>query len=399
MNRNAKSVVLKAVVSLWLAAGVAAPAAALVPCGGRFSDFVGAMKAEALAAGHSREAADRFFAAARQDDRVIRADRAQGIFRKDFIEFARALISQSRITNGRRNAERFAAVFAEAQRRFGVSRGVLLAFWALETDYGAVQGDFNTLNALMTLSHDCRRPQLFQPQVFAALALHERGQFDLRTTGAWAGEIGQVQMLPGDILARGVDGDGDGRVNLKTSVPDAILSGARMLQHHGWRANEPWLQEVAVPADLDWSKTGLDTELTVAEWQRLGVRARAGALPSGRLRASVLLPMGRKGPAFLAYPNFRVFFEWNRSFVYVTTAAYFATRLDGAPVFTPGNPDPPLSLRDMQGLQQKLAARGHDVGAIDGILGALTRSAVQKEQARLGLPADAWPTRELLNRL
>lgn len=395
MNPIPRSVALSALVSLWLAA----PAVALVPCGGRFSDFVGAMKAEALAAGHGREAADRFFGAARQDDRVVRADRAQGIFRKDFIDFARTLISQNRINNGRRNAERYAAVFAEAQRSFGVSRGVLLAFWALETDYGAVQGDFNTLNALMTLSHDCRRPHLFQPQVFAALALYERGQFDLSTTGAWAGEIGQVQMLPGDILARGVDGDGDGRVSLKTSVPDAILSGARMLQHHGWRANEPWLQEVVVPADLDWSKTGLDTELTVAEWERRGVRTRSGGLPPGRLRASVLLPMGRKGPAFLAYPNFRVFFEWNRSFVYVTTAAYFATRLEGAPVFEPGNPEPQLSLREMQSLQRKLQARGHDVGAIDGILGALTRSAVQKEQARLGLPADAWPTRELLNRL
>ncbi len=395
MNPIPRSIALSALLSLLLTV----PAAAQVPCGGRFSDFVGAMKAEALAAGHSREAADRFFAAARHDDRVIRADRAQGIFRKDFMDFARTLISQSRINNGRRNAERYAAVFAEAQRRYGVSRGVLLAFWALETDYGAVQGDFNTLNALMTLGHDCRRPQLFQPQVFAALALHERGQFDLSTTGAWAGEIGQVQMLPGDILARGVDGDGDGRVSLKTSVPDAILSGARMLQHHGWRANEPWLQEVAVPADLDWSKTGLDTELTVAEWQRLGVRPRSGALPSGRLRASVLLPMGRKGPAFLAYPNFRVFFDWNRSFVYVTTAAYFATRLEGAPVFTPGNPDPQLSLNEMRSLQQKLQARGHNVGAIDGILGALTRAAVQKEQVRLGLPADAWPTRELLSRL
>jgi lytic murein transglycosylase len=399
MNLNPKSAVFRALVSLSLASALVTPAAASVPCGGRFSDFVGAMRAEALAAGHSREAADRFFAAARQDQRVLRADRAQGIFRKDFAEFARALISQSRITNGRRNAERYAAVLAEAERRFGVSRGVLLAFWALETDYGAVQGDFNTLNALMTLGHDCRRPELFQPQVMAALALYERGQFDLRTTGAWAGEIGMVQMLPGDILERGVDGDGDGHVSLKTSVPDAILSGARMLQHHGWRANEPWLQEITVPTDLDWAKTGLDTELTVAEWERRGVRARSGGLPSGRLRASVLLPMGRKGPAFLAYPNFRVFFDWNKSFVYVTTAAYFATRLEGAPVFDPGSPDPQLSLDQMQSLQRKLQARGHDVGAIDGILGALTRAAVQKEQMRLGLPADAWPTRDLLNRL
>lgn len=374
-------------------------AGAQVQCGGSFGSFVERMKAEALRRGHSPEAANRFFGVARHDRRTINADRSQGIFRKDFIEFARTVISQGRINNGRRNADRYASIFNAAQRNYGVSRGVLLAFWALETDYGAVQGNFNTLNSLMTLAHDCRRPQLFQPQVFAALSLFERGTFDLNTTGAWAGEIGMVQMLPGDILERGVDGDGDGRVSLKTSIPDAILSGARMLQYHGWRANEPWLQEVVVPQNLDWSKTGLNTELTVSQWAQMGVRARSGGLPNGRLRASVLLPMGRKGPAFLAYPNFRVFFDWNKSFVYVTTAAYFATRLEGAPVFDAGNPDPALSARQMEQLQRKLAARGHDVGAIDGILGAKTRAAVQREQLRLGLPADAWPTRELLNSL
>lgn len=374
-------------------------AEARVECGGGFGNFVGRMKSEALRRGHNPEAAERFFGAARQDQSVIRADRSQGIFRKSFIDFARTVISNGRINNGRRNADRYAGIFAEAERRYGVSRGVLLAFWALETDYGAVQGNFNTLNALMTLSHDCRRPDLFQPQVFAALALYERGSFDLNTKGAWAGEIGMVQMLPGDILERGVDGDGDGRVSLKTSVPDAIMSGARMLQYHGWRPREPWLQEIVVPQNLDWSKTGVDKDLPVSEWARMGVRARSGNLPNGRLRASVLLPMGRKGPAFLAYPNFRVFFDWNKSFVYVTTAAYFATRLEGAPVFDAGNPDPALSGNQVEALQRKLAARGHDVGAIDGILGAKTRAAVQREQQRLGLPADAWPTRELLNAL
>lgn len=379
-------------------AALPALASAEIACGGSFADFTARMKAEALSRGHAPEAASRFFAAARQDDRVIRADRSQGIFRRDFVDFARALISADRLERGRRNAERHAALLAEAERRFGVSRGVLLAFWALETDYGAVQGDFNTLNALMTLAHDCRRPGLFQPQVFAALALYERGQFDLDTTGAWAGEIGMVQMLPADILERGVDGDGDGKVSLKTSIPDAILSGARMLQHHGWRAGEPWLQEVTVPGDLDWALTGLATELPVADWAAMGVRPRNGTLPDG-LSASLLLPMGRKGPAFLAYPNFRVFFDWNKSLVYVTTAAYFATRLEGAPVFAVGNPDPGLSGPEMEELQRRLAALGHDVGAIDGILGEKTRAAVQKEQARLGLPADAWPTRELLERL
>ncbi len=382
-----------------LLAGLAAPADANVPCGGDFRAFLGNFKTEAVRRGHAAASVDRFLASARRDDRVIRADRSQGIFRRDFIDFARSLISEGRLVNGRRNAERHAALFSEAERRFGVSRGVLLAFWALETDYGQVQGDFNTRNALLTLAHDCRRPALFLPQAFAALKLYEQGGLDPeRTTGAWAGEIGMVQMLPGDIVERGVDGDGDGKVNLKTSVPDAILSGARMLQHHGWRAGEPWLQEVVVPAEMDWSRTGLDKQMSVADWARMGVQARAGNLPRN-LRASLILPMGRKGPAFLAYPNFNVFFDWNKSLVYVTTAAYFATRLEGAPVFNPGNPEPGLSGDQMQALQRKLQARGHDVGAIDGILGALTRAAVQKEQVRLGLPADAWPTRALLDRL
>ncbi len=278
-------------------------------------------------------------------------------------------------------------------------RGVLLAFWAFETDYGGVQGDFNTLNALMTLSHDCRRPELFQPQVFAALELFSRGDFPTDTTGAWAGEIGQVQMLPKDILERGLDGDGDGHVYLKTSVPDALFSGANMLRGFGWRAGEPWMQEIVVPGDLPWFDTGMEDSKPVSEWARLGVRPRSGAFEGPNLRASVLLPMGRKGPAFLAYPNYSAFFEWNQSFVYVATAAYFATRLQGAPVYNPGNPDPMLSDSEMKRLQQKLAARGHDVGKIDGILGAGTRGAVRREQQRLGLPADGWPTRELLNAL
>jgi hypothetical protein len=208
-----------------------------------------------------------------------------------------------------------------------------------------------------------------------------------------------VQMLPADILENGVDGDGDGHVRLKTSVPDALLSGGRMLQSLGWRAGEPWLHEITVPDGLDWSLTGLDQTRTVREWEALGIRPRNGSLGPANLTASVLLPQGRKGPAFLAYPNFSVLFEWNKSFVYVTTAAYFATRLEGAPVYEAGNPDPALSESQMKDLQQRLQARGHDVGAIDGILGALTRRAVQNEQQRLGLPADAWPTAELLRQL
>ncbi|WP_421702547.1 lytic murein transglycosylase [Aliiroseovarius sp.] len=391
--------IILSAAALIIAAGTAS-ANVSVQCGGSFSNFTAKMIDAAVAKGHDREDAQRFFASVRHDPATIKADRAQGIFQKTFTEFSRQLISQNRMDHGRRNLQRHKAIFDRMERQYGVSRGVLTAFWAFETDYGGYQGNFNTLNSLMTLSHDCRRPELFQPQVFAALELFERGDFDPATsTGAWAGEIGMVQMLPGDIIEAGVDGDGDGVVDLRRSPADALLSGANMLKRLGWRAGEPWLQEVVVPDNLDWSKTGLDTTMKVSQWAKLGVKARSGNLGAGNLNASILLPQGRKGPAFIAYPNYRVYFEWNQSFVYVTTAAYFATRLEGAPVFDAGNPEAGLSGAQMKQLQQKLQARGHNVGKIDGILGARTRAAVQKEQARLGLPADAWPTAALLNAL
>ena len=369
-------------------------------CGGDFARFVDDLRTEARGLGHAQASVDTFFRGVQQDPAVIRADRAQGIFQRPFTDFARRLISQNRMDNGRRMAERHRAIFDRAERDYGASRFILLAFWAFETDYGGFQGDFNTLNALVTLAHDCRRPELFRPQIFAALQLYERGDFDPRTTvGAWAGEIGMVQKLPGDILAHGVDGDGDGRVDLRGSVADALLSGANLLRSFGWQAGQPWLHEVVVPADLDWSLTGIDTELTVAEWQRRGVRPRHGSLPAGTMRASIIIPEGRNGPAFMTFPNFRTLFEWNQSFTYVLTTAYFATRLAGAPVFDPRNPEPGLNQDQMRELQRRLAARGYDVGGIDGILGARTRAAVQDVQRQLGLPADAWPTVALLNRL
>lgn len=380
------------------AALCALPALSHAQCGGSFSSFKAGLKSEAVSRGITARTADAFLTPVRQDNAVLRADRAQGVFQRPFIDFSRRLISQGRIDSGRSNGRRYDAIFDQIEARFGVDRNVLLAFWAFETDYGAFQGDFNTANALATLAHDCRRPDLFRPQVFAAMELFARGNFDPnRTTGAWAGEIGMVQMLPQDIITNGVDGDGDGAVNLKTSAPDALMSGGKMLQHFGWRAGQPWVQEVTVPANLDWSLSGLGTKMSAQDWQARGVRARSGSLSN--LPASLILPQGHKGPAFLAYPNFDVYFEWNQSFTYVLTAAYFATRLGGAPVYNAGNPDAGLSPDNMKRLQTKLQARGHNVGKIDGILGAGTRAAVQAEQKRLGLAADAWPTRALLDRL
>lgn len=383
------------IAAMVLSAGVAT---ANTPCGGSFNGFVNDLKKEARALGYSRGLVNDFFASVSKDQKTLDADRAQGVFQKPFLEFSQRLISSNRLNTGKSKGQEYARVFDRIERDYGVSRGVLLAFWAFETDFGGFQGNFNTLNSLVTLAHDCRRPELFRPQVFAALELYAQGDFSpTKTTGAWAGEIGMVQMLPGDIIENGVDGDGDGRVSLKTSAVDALMSGGKMLQHLGWRAGEPWLQEVTVPSDMDWSLSGIDTTLDARDWARMGVKPRQGQLAN--LPASLILPQGRKGPAFIAYPNFRVYFEWNQSFIYVTTAAYFATRLEGASPYNQGTPEQGLQGADMKQLQRKLQARGHDVGKIDGILGAGTRAATQAEQKRLGLPADAWPTRELLNRL
>ena len=369
-------------------------------CGGDFKAFLDGVAAEAKAAGSSDAAIQQVLGNARIDNKVLSMDRAQGVFKQTFLEFSKRTVSQARLDIGRQKIKQYADVFARAEQEFGVPAGVITAFWAMETDFGAVQGNFNTRNALATLAHDCRRPELFRPELLALIKMTERGDVDPDTnTGAWAGEIGQVQMLPKDIIAYGVDGDGDGHERLKESAPDVIMTAAKFIQSLGFKRGEPWIQEVSVPENLPWEKSGLGGTMTAAEWFALGVTPRDGNTSFGNLQASLVLPQGRKGPAFITYPNFGIYLEWNQSFIYTTSAAYFATRLSGAEPYQKGNPEPGLANEEMKQLQEKLQAKGHDVGKIDGILGSGTRVAIQKEQVRLGMPADGWATQALLQAL
>ena len=366
-------------------------------CGGEFNQFLENIKKEAQEIGYTEKIVNTFFENVSLNPQVLEADQAQGIFLKPFNEFAPRLINDYRMKHGKINLKKYSSTFNEIEKVFGVSRGVLTSFWALETDFGAVQGNFNTRDALVTLAFDCRRPFLFRPQIFAAIELFSRNEFNPSTTkGAWAGEIGMVQMLPKDILENGVDADGDGKVNLQSSTRDALFSAAKMLKSLGWKANEPWLQEVTLTKELDWFDTGTDKIKTVEEWVKLGINGKYDDLPDGSDNASLIIPQGRKGPKFLAYSNFHIFFEWNKSFIYVLTAAHFANRLEGSPAFSPGNPDKGLNKNQMKLLQTKLINLGYDVGQIDGILGAKTRRSIQQVQKSLKKPADAWPTIELL---
>ena len=224
-----------------------APAAVMAQeCGGDFEAWRSGVKAEAIAAGVG-ETGLAALAGASIDQKVLDRDRAQGVFNQTFAEFAGRMINDYRLKNGAANLKKYADVFAREEQEFGVPAPVLAAFWALETDFGAVQGDFNTLNAVTTLAYDCRRPELFRPQLVPLLTLIDQGTLPADTKGAWAGEIGQTQILPSDYLLRGVDGDGDGKVDLRGSAPDVIMTTGNKIQHRGWKRGEPWIQEIRIP--------------------------------------------------------------------------------------------------------------------------------------------------------
>ncbi|MCB1418378.1 MAG: lytic murein transglycosylase [Notoacmeibacter sp.] len=373
------------------------PALAQEKCGGEFGQWLAGVKAEAAAAGAPAKGIEAL-SRALYDKKVIGRDRQQSVFAQTFADFSSRMVSDYRLKQGAKHMKDYAQTFARAEADHGVPAAVITAFWALETDFGAVQGDFDTLNALATLAYDCRRPELFRPQLIALAKLIGHGDVPERVQGAWAGEIGQVQILPADIIKHGSDGNGDGLVDLRGTKEDVIMTAAKFLQDLGWRRGEPWLQEVTIPSDLPWEETGRTNRLPVKQWEEWGVKARNGALRED-LSAGLVLPMGKDGPAFLAYQNFDVYLEWNKSIVYTLTAAYLATRFDGAPKVDLRTPSPGLQIIEMKELQTKLRARGHDVGEIDGILGLGTREAVRAEQKRLGLPVDGWPTRALMDAL
>jgi lytic murein transglycosylase len=392
-----------------LAAGAAlaqtkAPASAPPNCRntGSFDAWLDGFRKEAVAAGISRATVSDALDGVTLDPGVIARDRKQSFFSQTFLDFSDKLISKGRIQNGLARLKQHRELFARVDKDYGVPGPVIAALWALESDYGAFMGKMSILRSLATLAYDCRRGEEFRAELMDTLRIIDRG--DLRPeemVGAWAGELGQTQFLASRYLKHAVDYDGDGRRNLIASVPDVIASTANYLVHLGWKRGEPWLQEVRVPGELPWDQADLTIKHPRSKWAQWGVTLPDGRpLPADAPQASLLLPMGRYGPAFLAYPNFEVYLQWNQSLIYCITVSYLGTRLTGAPPMHRGSqPIPELGYAEMKELQQLLARRGYEVGEVDGKLGAATRGSVKAVQMKLGLPADSWPTAELLERL
>lgn len=370
---------------------------------GSFSSWKRVFRRQVVASGVSADVVARAYDPVRFDPNIVRRDRRQSFFSKTFIDFSNRLVSKHRLRTGARKLKERAQWFRKAEQKFGVPGPVITAFWALESDFGAGTSKQSLIfNSLATLAYDCRRPEMFREELISALKIVDRGYLPLSSmTGSWAGEIGQTQFLPGHYLNFSIDADGDGRRDMITSDPDIIFSTANYIRHLGWRRGEPWLEEVRAPANMPWREADLTIYHPRSQWAKWGVLQRNGRrLSADGMQAALLLPMGRNGPAFLAYQNFRIYPEWNQSLNYAITAAYLATRLDGAPPYRPGNGDVEnFGYKQIKDLQRMLISHGYDTGGADGKLGAQTRAAVKKAQIRYGLPADSYPSLELVHRL
>ena len=366
---------------------------------GAFEPWLATFKKEAAAQGISPAAIAAAAPYLVLDQRIINIDRGQRFFAQNFLEISDKMLAGGRLPNGAAQIKKHQALFAREEKEFGVPASVITAFWGLESDFGSGQGKDQSIKSLATLAYDCRRPEMFRGHLFDALRLIDSG--DLRADemiGSWAGELGQTQMMPSEYMAHAIDYDGDGKRNLIKSASDVIGSTGKYLVHLGWKRGEPWLQEVRVPANLPWKEADLSVQHPRSKWAAWGVtRADGKPLPNDNVPASVVLPVGRFGPAFMAYDNFQAYLKWNQSLNYSLTAAYYATRLDGAPPMNKGSANiPKITFEETRELQELLQKRGYDVGRIDGVLGLKSRVAIRELQIKSGLPADGWPTAELL---
>jgi lytic murein transglycosylase len=369
---------------------------------GPFEKWLATFKQDAVKAGVKQATINAALDGVQYAPDIIRIDRGQSFFSQAFLDFQTKLATPGRVSSGILQMKKHAGTFQRADAQWGVPASVITAFWALESDFGSGIGNKPVMKSLASLAWDCRRGEMFREELMAALKVIDRGDLTpAEMISSWAGELGQTQLLPTHYLKHAVDFDGDGKANLFKSAPDIIASTANFITSLGWKKGQPWLEEVRVPANMAWEQADIAVKQPRSVWAKAGVtKANGQPLPSDALPGTLLLLQGRGGPAFLAYPNFTIFTEWNQSLNYATTAAYLATRLDGAPALNRGpSPATPLVPDQIKELQTLLNKAGYPGGEPDGRLGLGTRTAIRQAQVKLGLPADSYPTVELIDKL
>ena len=368
-----------------------------------FEAWVADLRVEALASGISADTFDRAFAGVRPDPQVLALDLDQPEFERPIWDYLDAAVSDRRVATGRERLAEQRALLEQVGGSAGVEPRVVVAIWGLESAYGANVGSSDVIRSLATLAYQGRRREAFRTFLLQALRILQDGEIARhRMIGSWAGAMGQTQFMPGAYLEYAVDHDGDGRRDLWGSLPDVFASTANYLNRHGWQAGESWGLEVVLPPGFDYALADPVERRSVAEWQALGVRPVAGGdLPPSTAGAAILLPAGHRGPAFMILQNFRVIMRYNNATSYALAVGHLADRIGGGPPIRAAWPrgDVPLSRDDRIDLQGLLTSLGYDTGGIDGIVGPNTRAALRAYQRDQGLPADGYPTREILDRL
>ena len=336
---------------------------------------------------------------------VIKADRSQPEFSRPVWEYLDGALSPLRVRNGKRLLEENAELLTRIEQRYGVDRQALVSVWGMESNFGTFQGNNSVIRSLATLAYEGRRPEFAQSQLIAALKIIQEGDVTPeKMRGSWAGAMGQTQFIPTTYETHAVDFDGDGRRDIWNSSADALASTAHYLQSSGWKQGQPWGFEVTLPTGFDYVLADGAVRKTVSEWQKLGVALPAGkSVPDGteELTATLLLPAGYRGPAFLVLDNFRAILRYNNSSSYALAVGLLSERFGGGGTILGDWPkdDRPLSRSERVELQTLLNQRNYDAGNPDGIIGANTRKAIRSAQQAFGWPADGYPSHKLLESL
>jgi len=383
-----------------IGAAAAADDAALARC-------LSALQPAAQAAGVARATWTLHTAGLTREPVVLERLAHQPEFRLTIWDYLAGLVDDERIADGRARLAEHAALLAEIERRHGVDPAVVVAIWGVETDFGRSLGRFPLVQALATLSCEGRRQPFFRRELFATLRIVQAGDMPVeQLVGSWAGAFGQTQFMPTTFERLAVDFDGDGRRDLVGNLGDALASTAHFLRRAGWRAGEPWGFEVRLPPGFELRGTGRQQRQPLQHWAQRGLRLADGTpltaagLPPATA-AGLIAPAGAGGPVFLVLRNFDALFGYNPAESYALAIAHLADRLRGGGPFVQPWPtdDPGLSRAERRELQTLLIARGHDIGAVDGMLGPRSRAAIRVEQQRLSHADDGRAGLRLLDAL
>ncbi|MDP1928776.1 MAG: lytic murein transglycosylase [Thiobacillus sp.] len=364
-----------------------------------FASWLAAFRQDAAAQGISADTLDAALTGMTPVERVIELDSRQPEFLSTFADYLDKRVTASQVARGQAKLAEHGALLEAVEQQYGVPKNVLVAFWGLETNFGTHMGTLNIPASLATLAWEGRRSAFFHSQLLDALRIIDAGHVTaIDMNGSWAGAMGHMQFMPSTFRAYAVDGDGDARIDLWQSLPDAMHSAANYLARAGWRTGEPVAIEVRLPEGFDWRQARVAHRLPVAEWAKRGVQMMdASPLPQVRGRAAIVLPQGWQGPAFMVFDNFDVVMQWNRSVSYALSVAQLAQQVaGGSALIAPTGEMGSLSTAQMKALQQALNELGYDAGGADGLPGPRTQTALRRYQVKHQLPADGYPAPSVL---